>query len=1573
MANMRGRAATLACLHTSTMPDNDHAEAVYRNWSSQLAAGLFAAALLAAAPAHATGAGDANTVLILNNTVNNGGSSIEATKATALGYSVEIVDDAGWAAKSTADFASYKAIILGDPVCSTSTTKIAAAEANKGVWGPAISGNVILIGADVAYHSSAYSGNAGGDELTQSGIAFAAAEPGKTGAYITLSCYYNSSSAGTPVPLLDAFSAGGFTVTGISTCFNDVHIVASHAALSGLTDANLSNWNCSVHEAFDNWPANFLVLAIARNLGSSFTAPDGTVGTPYILARGEQLIALGLSLTPAQATNPVGTTHTVTATLRDATGAPVGDTLIGFKITAGPNTGAAGGCNPADCHTLADGTVTFTYTDAGGAGDDSILAFVDANANGTPDVGEAQSSALKKWSAAVDTPTPTGTPPPTLTPAPGCQTYFSTDVPKAIPDLGSVNSIINVPTGDALTSVSVLSLTGTHTFVEDLVFHLISPAGTDQVLIDRQCGSDDNFNLSLDDLGAPFVCPMTDGLAHVPRNPLATFNGQNAAGNWTLHISDEASSDTGTLQTWGLQVCFGVATPTRTPTPPPTITAAPSCQNFFASDVPQAIPDLGSITSTLNIPVSGPLTLVEVLSLAGTHTFVQDLEFHLISPAGTDLTLINRKCGNDSNFSLDLSDLGSPFVCPMTDGLPHTLPDNNMLSTFIGENSAGAWKLRIFDRAERDTGTLQNWGLKVCFGGTPPPTRTPQPTVCEDYTATDVPYPIPDLGSTASLLFVPMSGALTSVSVLSLNGTHSYVQDLEFHLTSPTGTDIIIINRQCGNDDNFNLTLDDLGAPFVCPMTDGLPHVPWRPLATFNGEEAIGAWLLTVFDRQAFDAGQLNGWGLRICVAAEAPPTPTGTPATSTPTRTGSPATPTRTRTPSPTLTQPSPHTETPTPTETPPPTDTPVPTFTPSRTRTPSLTPTGTRPPTATATMTTPPSSTATRTPTLTPTATKSLTPTQTPTQTRPPKITFTPTATGIATATPTSTNTGAPSPTATNTRTASPSITPLTPSPTATRSATPSATPTGSAGPSPTRTASATPTTTQIATASPTPTATQTRPPKITFTPTATGMATTTPTPTPSITGTRPTASLTPTASVTGTRPTATATPTGSQTASATPTGSRPATPSVTGTRPPSSATPTPSATATPGGCTACVGDCLCDGMVTVDELLTMVNIALDNARVEVCPAGDPSGEGLITVDEILLAVNNALNGCPLAPTTTPTLTQTPGTPGPTIGGASVPRRAAGTTVTLTHALQAIPAIISALSPIARGGAAVFDAGAAALKNCSITGTYDLACTQAVPSVPPRNYSLMLDNCTLATGTGSTVSLDGVLTGTSTESGFTATCSLPPLALSTLGITGLHITASGGAALTATVNVTGSLTVTPDIFSQCKIAAADLILSGTIEVQTMTLDQTLTFSNTAVRIEVEQFNDDCVPLIYTITLNRDVTLTDTEGHTFSGTFTNFVFTDDTTGSSDVVTLNGNVASSCFGTEVLFATVTPLSIPPSALCPTAGVVRATASGTGNRIIYSASGVGLDLGDDGSVDESFLDCLQAELLACPAG
>ena len=59
-------------------------------------------------------------------------------------------------------------------------------------------------------------------------------------------------------------------------------------------------------------------------------------------------------------------------------------------------------------------------------------------------------------------------------------------------------------------------------------------------------------------------------------------------------------------------------------------------------------------------------------------------------------------------------------------------------------------------------------------------------------------------------------------------------------------------------------------------------------------------------------------------------------------------------------------------------------------------------------------------------------------------------------------------------------------------------------------------------------------------------------------------------------------------------------------------------------------CAGDCGGDGELTVDEIITMVNVPLGTANIGSCGRGDVNGDGEITIDEIVAAVSHALNGC-------------------------------------------------------------------------------------------------------------------------------------------------------------------------------------------------------------------------------------------------------------------------------------------------------------------------------------------------------
>ncbi|MFC4221344.1 reprolysin-like metallopeptidase [Flagellimonas marina] len=102
-----------------------------------------------------------------------------------------------------------------------------------------------------------------------------------------------------------------------------------------------------------------------------------------------------------------------------------------------------------------------------------------------------------------------------------------------------------------------VSLEINHTFLEDLVINLISPAGTRVALISRTCGDLNNVNAIFDDDGTPIVCSGNPAIMGTvsPLGSLASFKGESTLGEWILEISDTAPSDGGALVAFSMEVC----------------------------------------------------------------------------------------------------------------------------------------------------------------------------------------------------------------------------------------------------------------------------------------------------------------------------------------------------------------------------------------------------------------------------------------------------------------------------------------------------------------------------------------------------------------------------------------------------------------------------------------------------------------------------------------------------------------------------------------------------------------------------------------------------------------------------------------------------------------------------------------------------------------------------------------------------------------------------------------------------------------------------------------------------------
>ena len=139
-----------------------------------------------------------------------------------------------------------------------------------------------------------------------------------------------------------------------------------------------------------------------------------------------------------------------------------------------------------------------------------------------------------------------------------CVTFTSTNVPVAIPSSGTptVTSDLNISIGETIADLNVKDLVGVHTYVGDLIFTLQHPSGAEVILVNRKCGSDDDFDIDVDNTGNTLVCPYDNNQTVIPEGSFLALNGLTTDGLWTLEIQDAENVDGGSLNGWGLEICY---------------------------------------------------------------------------------------------------------------------------------------------------------------------------------------------------------------------------------------------------------------------------------------------------------------------------------------------------------------------------------------------------------------------------------------------------------------------------------------------------------------------------------------------------------------------------------------------------------------------------------------------------------------------------------------------------------------------------------------------------------------------------------------------------------------------------------------------------------------------------------------------------------------------------------------------------------------------------------------------------------------------------------------------------------
>jgi len=204
-----------------------------------------------------------------------------------------------------------------------------------------------------------------------------------------------------------------------------------------------------------------------------------------------------------------------------------------------------------------------------------------------------------------------------------CAQFKSDDGPINISASGrpSIESRIAVSTNSPVNDINIANIDMLHEFISDIKVTAISPAGTEVILFDQICGNRSNMNLGYDDeSGESFACDMTSGRLYPPKEPLASFLGEDAMGLWTLRVEDNNSGSGGRLNEWSLELCASISLQGPSLIVNDTLFLQARSQEDILSDL-LAVEDANNSAEEL------------------TYTIVNDVSFGRIKRGGTDLGL----------------------------------------------------------------------------------------------------------------------------------------------------------------------------------------------------------------------------------------------------------------------------------------------------------------------------------------------------------------------------------------------------------------------------------------------------------------------------------------------------------------------------------------------------------------------------------------------------------------------------------------------------------------------------------------------------------------------------------------------------------------------------------------------------------------------------------------------------------------------------------------------------------------------------------------------------------------------
>lgn len=140
------------------------------------------------------------------------------------------------------------------------------------------------------------------------------------------------------------------------------------------------------------------------------------------------------------------------------------------------------------------------------------------------------------------------------------QTYAASGLPMNIRDTTTINVPVTVTGMPGFVQDVNVTLDITHPYDADMDVYLVAPSGKKVELFTDIGANLANFtNTTLDDSASTSIknarAPFTGTFR--PEGRLSDFIGENPNGQWTLQVTDDAPRDSGTLNSWSLQLTAG--------------------------------------------------------------------------------------------------------------------------------------------------------------------------------------------------------------------------------------------------------------------------------------------------------------------------------------------------------------------------------------------------------------------------------------------------------------------------------------------------------------------------------------------------------------------------------------------------------------------------------------------------------------------------------------------------------------------------------------------------------------------------------------------------------------------------------------------------------------------------------------------------------------------------------------------------------------------------------------------------------------------------------------------------------